>query len=294
MALFAVMNDNIATKILRVELDKAASTAVTGIFQQQRQHFQAHHNNKIPFYAGYTPKYDECFETLNFVASAQLIDAVTRPTAIPILDPSVISIDNIKALFVGVDAPQNPNIIALQTFNKKQVLDTSKSFLGTLIGRKTTFSKAVNVGFNVDDKLVAIIDGSTIYFKSFFKLRSVFDMTSYFSAATDQELDTFALLPIFATSQNFDLKIVADTVIRSKVTLINQTGLLTPQNLNIFKKEARKVKFPLQTVIDAGVEKIIMPSSKKDIKDLLDFIEEDIWISGISGRKFRAGSKRPI
>lgn len=294
MALFAVMNDNIATKILRIELDKAASTAVTGIFQQQKQYFEAHHNNKIPFYAGYSPKYDECFETLNFSASAELIDAVTRPTAIPILDPSVISIDNIKALFVGVDAPQNPNIIALQTFNKKQVLDTSKSFLGTLVGKKTTFSKAINVGFNVDDKLVAIIDGSTIYFKSFFKLRSIFDMTSYFSAATDQELDTFALLPIFSTPQNFDLKKVADTVIRSKVTLINQTGLLTPQNLKLFKKEARKVKFALQTEINGGVEKIIMPSSKKDIKDLLDFIEEDIWISGISGRKFRAGSKRPI
>ncbi|WP_288875127.1 DUF4868 domain-containing protein [uncultured Kosakonia sp.] len=294
MALFAIMDDSIATRILRIELDKAASTAVTGIFQQQRQHFEAHHSNKIPFYAGYTPKYDECFETINFGASALLIDAVTRPTAIPTWDPNTISINNIKALFIGVDAPHNPNIIALQTFNKKQVLDTSKSFLGTLVGKKTTFSKAVSFGFNVDDKLVAIIDGNTIYFKSFFKLRSIFDMSSYFTAATDQELDTFAHQQIFSLPQNFDLKSIADTVIRSKVTLINQTGLLTPQNLQIFKAEAQKVNFPLQIVANGGVEKIIMPVSKKEIKDLLDFIEEDIWVSGISGRKFKAGSKRPI
>lgn len=294
MPLFAVMDNSIATRIFRVELDKTASTAVSAIFQQQRHHFEAHHNNKIPFYAGYTPKYDECFETLNFSASASLIDAVKRPTAVPVWDPSVISIENIKALFVGVDAPGNPNIIAIQTFNKKQVLDTSKSFIGALIGKNTTFSKAMNVGFNVDDKLVAIIDLNTIYFKSFFKLRSIFDMSSYFTAATDQELDTFSQLPIFSTPQSFDLKIVADTVIRSKVTLINQTGMLTPQNLSLFKAEAQKVNFALQTTLVGGVEKITMPVSKKEIKDLLDFIEEDIWISGISGRKFKAGSKRPI
>ncbi len=294
MALFALMDNTIATKIVRIELDKGASTAATSIFQQQKKYFESHHNNKIAFYAGYEPKYDECFEINNFAESAILIDAVKRPTAIPFWDPSKIDIGSIKALFVGVDAPKNPNIIALQTFNKKQILDTSKSFLASLIGSKMTFSKAVNVGFNIDDKLVAIIDNNTLYFKSFFKLRSVFDMTSYFTAATDQDLDTFSKLPIFSINQGFSLKTVADTVIRNKVTLINQTGMLTAKNLPLFKAEAHKVNFPLQTKIIGNTEKIVMPSSKKEIKALLDFIEEDIWISGISGRRFKSSSKRPI
>ncbi|HCS8971600.1 TPA: DUF4868 domain-containing protein [Klebsiella pneumoniae] len=294
MALFALMDKSIATRVVRVELDLGASTSVSSIFQQQRLHFQTHHNNHIAFYAGYEPRYDECFEIQNFADAALLIDAATRPTAMPVWDPSQISIDNIKALFVGVDAPGNPNIIALQTFNKKQILDTSKSFLATMIGRSTTFSKAVDVGFNLDDKLVAIIDNNTISFKSFFKLRSVFDMTSYFTAATDQDLDAFSQLPIFSIAQGFDIKNVADTVIRNKITLINQTGLLTPQNLALFKAEAVKVGFPLQIVVVGGVEKITMPSSKKEIKSLLDFIEEDIWVSGISGRRFKSSSKRPI
>lgn len=294
MALFAVMDNTITPRIVRVELDRTASTSVTAIFQQQRQYFESHHNNKIPFYAGYDPKYDECFEIQNFADSASLLDAVNRPTAAPVWDPNQIDIDNIKALFIGVDAPTNPNIIALQTFNKKQILDTSKSFLGKFVASKTTFSKADSVGFNVDDKLVAIIENDKIRFKSFFKLRSIFDMTSYFSAATDKELNTFSQLSVFSTPQGFDLKVVADTVIRNKVTLINQTGMLTPQNLSIFKNEATKVNFPLQTTVVGGIEKIVMPSSKKEIKALLDFIEEDIWISGISGRRFKSSSKRPI
>ncbi|HAE4321568.1 TPA_asm: DUF4868 domain-containing protein, partial [Salmonella enterica subsp. enterica serovar Derby] len=119
-------------------------------------------------------------------------------------------------------------------------------------------------------------------------------MSSYFSAATDQELNAFSQLSVFSTPQGFDLKSVADTVIRNKVTLINQTGMLTPQNMSKFKSEAAKVNFPLQTIIVGGVEKIVMPSSKKEIKALLDFLEEDIWISGISGRRFKSNSKRPI
>ncbi|HDS9863747.1 TPA: DUF4868 domain-containing protein [Citrobacter freundii] len=294
MALFAVMDNTTTPRIVRVGLDRNASASVTGIFQKQSQHFESHHNNKISFYAGYDPKYNECFEIQKFTDSASLLDAVNRPTAVPIWDPSQIDIDKIKALFVGVGTSTNPNIIALQTFNKKQILDNSKSFFGRLVASKTTFSKADSVGFNVDDKLVAVIENDKIRFKSFFKLRSIFDMTPYFSAATDKELTTFSQLSLFSTPQGFDLKNVADTVIRNKVTLINQTGMLTPKNLSIFKTEASKVNFPLQTTLIGGIEKIVMPSSKKEIKALLDFIEEDIWVSGISGRRFKSNSKRPI
>ncbi|MEN3751677.1 DUF4868 domain-containing protein [Mangrovibacter sp. SLW1] len=263
MALFALLDKTIATRIVRIELDRSASSFVSSIFKQQRTHFESHHNNIIQFYAGYTPKYDECFEISDFIDSSSLIDAVRRPTAIQKWNPNTISIDNINALFIGVDAPRDPTVIALQTFNKKQILDTSKSFLASIIGSSTTFSKAANIGFNVDDKLTAIIKNNKIQFKSFFNLRSVFDMSSYFTAATDQDLDDFIQSPIFSFAQGFDLKSIADTVIRNKVTLINQAGLLTPQNLSIFKAEAGKVNFPLQTTIIGRVEKIVLPSSKE-------------------------------
>lgn len=88
MALFAVIDNTIATRIVRVELDATASTSVAAIFQQQRQYFESHHSNMIPFYAGYTPKHSECFEIQNFTDSARLIDAVNRPTAVPVMLPT--------------------------------------------------------------------------------------------------------------------------------------------------------------------------------------------------------------
>ncbi|MBZ0056897.1 MULTISPECIES: Kiwa anti-phage protein KwaB-like domain-containing protein [unclassified Leclercia] len=292
MALFALMDDNVATKILRIELDSNASSTINTIFSDQKLHFESHHGTVLNFYAGYTPSYGECFKLTNFKEAVILIDAVTRNTAIPVWEPSVIDPTHIKALFVDIASPQNNNLIAIQTFNKKQILDTSKSFVMKLFSSANTFSKADNVGFNLDDKLVAVINGSDIYFKSFFKLRSIFDMSSYFEEATDQEVNDFAKHASFEVSQDFKLDTVADTVIRTKVTLINKSGTLNTQSISKLKQAAQKINFPLQTNIAGGIERIVMPQGKKEIKALLDFLDEDIFTSEISQTVYKSNSKR--
>ncbi|EAM4411634.1 DUF4868 domain-containing protein [Salmonella enterica] len=292
MALFALMDSNVATKILRIELDGNASSMINTIFNDQKLHFESHHSTVLDFYAGYTPSYGECFKLSNFNESAMLIDAVTRNTAIPVWDPNLIDANHIKALFVGIASPQNNDLIAIQTFNKKQILDTSKSFVMKLFGSANTFSKADNFGFNLDDKLVAIINGSDIIFKSFFKLRSIFDMSNYFEEATDEELNNFAMHSAFEVPAGFTLDTVADTVIRTKVTLINKSGTLNTQTISILKSAAQKINFPLQTNLVGGIEKIIMPQEKKAIKALLDFLDEDIFTSEITQTVYKSNSKR--
>ncbi|MBJ9883219.1 DUF4868 domain-containing protein [Citrobacter sp. Cy232] len=293
MPLFAIMDNNTAVKIVRIKLDRTASEMVGDIFGTQREYFEAHHNSVIPFYAGYNPSYSECFELDNFSDSAILIDAVTRSTAIPEWDPEEINIDHIKALFVGVGTPNEQDCIALQTFNKKQILDTSKSFVMSLVGAANTFSKAEKVGFNIDDKLVAIVKGDKISFRSFFKLRSIFDMTIYFQEATDNDLTVFVSNTAFSVPPGFDLSAVADTPIRNKITLINKSGILDAELLPTLKTAATKIGFPLTTKVVDGQEKIEMPQTKKEIKALLDFLDEDIFTSEISQKIFKSNSKRP-
>mgnify|MGYP001388102365 CR=1 FL=1 len=293
MALFALMDNQVSTRVLRIKLDKKSSAMVDQVFKDQKLHFQAHHANIVNFHAGYSPTYDECFVLDNFNESQILIDAVTRNTAIPEWDPTKIDIKFIKALFVGVESPTNNKIIAIQTFNKKQILDTSKSFLMGLVTAKNTFSKADNVGFNIDDKITSFIDNDKVFFKSFFKMRSIFDMSHYFQEATDQDVEDFSNNQIFSTSQGFDLKSVSDTMIRTKITLIIQSGILDPSNIPILKLAASKIRFPLQTVVNANIEKIVMPQTKKEIKSLLDFLDEDIFTSEITQKIFKSTSKRP-
>lgn len=293
MPLFAIMDNQSAIKIVRIKLDRTASTMINETFNQQRQYFEAHHDTAIPFYAGYNPSYNESFELENFHDSNLLMDAVRRNTAIPEWKPEEINIDHIKGLFVGVGEPNAENCIALQTFNKKQILDTSKSFVMSLVGAANTFSKAEKVGFNIDDKLVAIIKNDKIYFRSFFKLRSIFDMTVYFQEATDQDLALFSSNAAFSIPEGLDLSVIADTPIRNKITLINKSGILDAELLPVLKSAAEKIGFPLKINNIEGQERIEMPQTKREIKALLDFLDEDIFTSEISQKVFKSNSKRP-
>ncbi|ELY4662235.1 DUF4868 domain-containing protein [Cronobacter muytjensii] len=293
MPLFAIMDNQSAVKIVRIKLDRAASVMIDEIFAQQKQYYEAHHDSIISFYAGYSPSYNESFVLDNFNDSALLIDAVKRNTAIPEWDPDEIKIDHIKGLFVGVGNPNNESCIALQTFNKKQILDTSKSFVMSLVGAANTFSKAEKVGFNIDDKLVALIKENKLYFRSFFKLRSIFDMTVYFQEATDEDLALFSSNAAFSIPEGLDLNAIADTPIRNKITLINKSGILDADLLPALKLAAEKIGFPLKINNGDNQERIELPQTKKEIKALLDFLDEDIFTSEISQKVFKSNSKRP-
>ncbi|HHN8303694.1 Kiwa anti-phage protein KwaB-like domain-containing protein [Morganella morganii] len=290
MPLFALMNKDVAIPIVRIETDKNTDKEVSELFQKQYNLFESHHDQSIEFYAGYSPRYNECFFLHDFQESLPLIDAINRNTAIPVLDYKKIPMSEIKCLFVGVEFPNNPNKIAIQTFNKSQILDVSRS----LWASKNMFSMTEGAGFNLGEKLVAVIDGTTIKFKSFQLLRSIFDMEKYFSEATDNDVSSFCQHSKFKTEDGFDLLSVADTVVRTKITLINNSGVLDI-DIKKLKTAAKKVKFDLKITTDSsGHEVILVPTTKKEIKNLLTFLDEDYFTSEISNTIYKSNSKRPM
>ncbi|TKU59824.1 DUF4868 domain-containing protein [Citrobacter sp. wls713] len=288
MPLFAIIDKNVASSILRIDTDKKTDVTLSELFHDQASQFMSHHSNGIIFCAGYKPSYGERFEIDKFKGSTALLDAVKRNTAIPKWDPSKVKIENIKALFMPVKI-NNTDYICLQTFNKGQVLDISKS----LFLSNQTFTMANTSGFNIDDKAVAVIENDKIYFRSFHKLRSIFNMDSYFVSATDKQVTMFSCHSKFEVAPGFDLNTVADTVVRTKITLIQNSKILETESISALKKAATKVNFPLKTIGSGKNEKIVMPSEKKEIKKLLDFLEEDIFTAEISKKIYKSNSKRP-
>ncbi len=290
MPLFAIMDNTASNRILRIDTDKQTDVKIIKIFQDQYSLFESHHNTILPFYAGYTPTYSECFLIDPFPDAALLEDALKRSTAIPVWVPNKDPIDKIKGLFVGVQYPSNTSNIAIQVFTKAQILDFSKS----LWMSNNVFTMASSIGFNISDKLVATIQSKKIKFKSFLRLRGIFDMDPYFKEATDQDLDIFINSKSFDVPSGFELIPIADTVIRTKIALISKSGILDNHTIKELKIAAKKVNFNLKTIIDGGIEKIALPDTKKEIKTLLTFLDEDIFVAEISKKRFRSNSKRPI
>ncbi|EKN6372947.1 TPA: DUF4868 domain-containing protein [Yersinia enterocolitica] len=289
MSLFAMMSKKSAVKIYRIETDRKTDSEITLTFQNQMKHFEVHHNIELPFEAGYNPSYNECSYIKKFTESAILLDAVNRSTAMPKWEHK-IGLDEVTALFMAPEYPAKKDYIAIQSFSKKQILNASKY----LWLNKGVFSLSDLLGFNLDDKLTAIINNDTIKFKNFNNLRSIFDMNKYFSEATRSDIDTFVKQPIFDLPQGFDLHSLADNVIRKKITLINNSEILVNHTVSEIKLAAATLSFKIDTSGVGKNEKIIMPTGKKEIKELLDFLDEDYFNSEITKQRFRSNSKRKV
>ncbi|MDR2265528.1 MAG: DUF4868 domain-containing protein [Enterobacter asburiae] len=288
MSLFAIMNKNSAVRIYRIEVDNNTDKIILQTFQDQERYFNANFTTPLKYVAGYEPSINECCFIDNFTDAATVLRAINNSTAIPKWTKS-IGLDNITALFMATDYPANKNKVAIQNFTRKQILNASKY----LWLNKNTFSMSDALGFNLEDKLVALIEKDKISFKSFHNLRSIFDMNKYFAEATKADLDNFVKQSLFDIPTGFDINKIADNVIRTKVALINKSGILSNHNLPEIKLAAKNLNFNIQTTGSGKAEKITLPSTKKELKELLDFLDEDYFNSEITKQRFRSNSKRP-
>lgn len=168
MPLFAVMKKTSAVRIYRIDTDQKTDKKIVATFKQQLIDFEKNHPKALPFEAGYSPDSNECSIINNFVEAAPLLDAVKRSTAMPKWD-GTIGLEDVTALFMAPEYPANKDKIAIQIFSKKQILKSSKY----LWLNNNVFSMSDLLGFNIDDKLVAIIENQSIKFRSFTSLRSI-------------------------------------------------------------------------------------------------------------------------
>ncbi|MCI4185125.1 DUF4868 domain-containing protein, partial [Dickeya dianthicola] len=177
------------------------------------------------------------------------------------------------------------------TLTDRQVLTPSTMLF---LDSKETFSHITYGGISIGSKITALIHDDTITFGNFNTLRRVFNMDAYFRDATDSELDSFQDNGVFATETGFKLSSFDDTAIRRKVTLLNQAGILEVDNIPSLIIAAQELKHSLETKQTNNGVRIVMPIEKRKVKLLLDFLDSDIYISAVNGKKYRSNSKRQI
>lgn len=117
-------------------------------------------------------------------------------------------------------------------------------------------------------------------------------MNQYFALATKKDIDKFTKHSAFDVPQGFDMDLVADNVIRKKVSLINKSKILDTLSVDKIETAANNLNFPLITSGAGNTKKIVMPTDKKLIKELLDFLDEDYFNSELTQVRYRSNSKR--
>lgn len=294
MDLFILSGSN--PRIQRVITEKSLQEDIATELKGQINQFlegKTHYD----FDGRYKPDPEELLVIHNFDDIERILDAVQEPDGIPEWAPTEQSITEIKGLFAGVTTGHEVTVV-LQAFDKRQILSTSKV---TLFTSDDTFSRLKGIGLTLDSKPTAIlktedilIGGSTLYFSSLHNVRRLFDMDAYYHESTKEEVATFFSDEKFTGFDAGWLDKNLDNWIRKKVTFINQEDILGKCSVPEIVAAAAEFNLTLEVDENSNPPKLKIPAEKRELKELLRFLDEDIYQSPITGNKFRSNSKLKI
>lgn len=245
----------------------------------------------VAFDGSYTPDEDEVLEIANFAAPTYLLDAIKNPIDCPAFEASDTSIAALRGFaLASLTSGDSPRVL-LQKFDQRRAI-TNRGF--TLWHSQNTFKKWEGVAVTFDDHLTAILDEKRLLFRSFFSVRQLFDMSSYFAEATDPELEKFQKHSRVTMSDGVNLNDIADGWIRRRVAMISESGILDSLTPNQLAAAAAKFKVTVNVQRVGRIHKIVLLSERKSLKPILHFLADDLLESALTDAKYLTNSKRRI
>ncbi|MBB1274593.1 Kiwa anti-phage protein KwaB-like domain-containing protein [Psychromonas sp. SR45-3] len=288
LSLFALTNDP-AKRIVRFKLTEEVQAELSTLILEQNAAFDAVIEEQIEFDGKYKPDQGEALYINHYDDIDNLEASIRNPLGVEEIVPCNNFFTNIKALFSGCEVEGGSIRVMIQYFDKRKIISTNGL---SIFHSGDVYKKIEGVGISVDTKLSAILQDGKLTFFSFHLLRQVFDLTEYYKEATNDDITDFAAMDIFKVHNLEQLVNMADSWIRRKISLVQQSEILNNVPLNQMKAVALEFSIPFETVTEDGCEMLKLPCKKPDLKKLLRFLDEDYYRSPLSNTNFVTNSKR--
>lgn len=286
---FALIKDDHGDcKIKRIKVNKPLQAELIKIFEEQCVLFEKNITEEIVFNGDWNPEINEVLTLTNVKEAKIMSDAIgSNLSSFSDLIVSNFINEPIKAIFTGIKSNGTVKVL-IQKFSSRQALSLSQL---PIIRMQTgnTFTKTTDDIFTIDNKLVAIIENNKTKFKSFHNSRMVFDLSDFYREATDDDLIEISNHNSLEVTNKTDFVDKADMQIRKMVHAIKTLGILDTYSVNQISTAAKSVP-NLIIVVKKG--KIKLPNNKKELKEILHFLLENLYKGPLSGNGYLTNSKR--
>jgi hypothetical protein len=286
--IFAIVDDE-QTPIRRIPLTGNLQLQVRQFFDAQKAEFIAD-RKELEFTGSYNVDTDEIFSIKDYQIPEKISSSLQNPLNSPIL---ILKNEThrIKTIFTGLWTA-NEKRISFQVFDSSKVL--SKGF--TLLNSGDTYKKLEDPGLVLQDKLTAHYQDGKLLFTSYHNTKRFLDLSNYYKEATDIDLDTFSSNNLFEFENKDTFKNIADSIIRKKIALLQKNNVLANLSINDIKTVSddfnQKVADEHKINIAINDGKLVIPEDKKQLKELIRFLDEDYFTAPLTKRKCLTNSKQ--
>lgn len=290
--LFALVDDDEAP-IRRIPLTATLNAELAQLFAEQQAALSGD-KQPIAFTGSYNVDEGEIFTITDYPLLQAFEQAISNPLICQILILNTET-HRIKALFSG-HWTSSSEVVNFQLFDTGKLLSNRWTLIGLPIHAGETYKRLEEPGLILQDKLTAHYSNGTLYFTSYHNTKRFLDLSKYYHEATDTDLDAFTNTELFAFEDAIGFKSHADSIIRKKIALLQKNKVLENitvidiQNVaNNFNAELPEKYHISITVNDNG--KLVIPRDKKQLKELIRFLDEDYVTAPLTKRKCLTNSK---
>ncbi len=278
-----------ADEICRLELNAQTQISICETFSEAKIDL-INEKSRVVFDGSYKPNNDEFLAIENFQIPDAIKDAIRDPIGVPTYEKIEGVFPEIKAVFVGerIETEESEEFnVAFQRFRKEQYISTKWY---NLFFDENTFFQEKRFGISVSDSIDCFYTNSELQFVSYYFARQVFDLSDYYRSATDQEVCNFVNNQKLSLENADSFKGMANTWIRRKIAMINDSKVLENYTAAEIKRRAKIVGVEIETENKC----IKIPNDKEKIKLILGFLDEEAYKGPFSQNTYLANSKRQI
>lgn len=274
-------------KILRMDLAPDVGDAVRRMFSQAVQDLEHGIDELIAFDPGYQLQECELFQISDFPIEDGLLSACKQPLSVERLDAKDLANLPVKSI-VGYSLSGDECRLYFQNFDSRRILIPGKRFAVWALADRSTFQELTEPVVILDGPLAAIWENGVLKFKSFHLARQLFDLSTYFKAATNEQVEQFIEHRLLLYNDKAKLIGGLSDWYRKKIALILRGDVLDEMTIKSIRKAGKLIDYevPVQD------NRILLPDDKKMLKELLQFLDEDIYRGIMSQRKLLSSGKR--
>lgn len=283
MDFFAVVDGQIA---YRLDLEQQLQKAMSAAFGAQALQLLDPDLEVVEFKReNFNPDESEVLEITPFDLPANLYDITQNPVGAAVLPIDEEQLSRVTCVY-GYDAQSQR--VCFQVIGKSQRL--SKNILALILS-KNTFQKLGHAGLVIGNECHAVFENNSIKFKSIYKLKQIIDISAYYREATAADVQQFAQLPNLKVANQAMLE-GSGAWVRTRVAYILDSGVLTAQTPQQLSTLALAAAVKLDFVSEDGVDKLVIPDDRRQLRAILKFLEEEYYSGAITGLPYEANSKR--
>lgn len=179
--------------------------------------------------------------------------------------------------------------LVFQVIPKQQRLTRSSM---QIFLHQNVFTKQESPGLVLGSACHAIYEGGALRFRSMHWLKQVIDISQYYRAATEADVERFAEIPAVHVENLDALKVRSGQWVRTRIAYILDSDILNSYSAAQLSTKAAEFDVPLRTVGKGDQEKLVIPEDRKALRSVLKFLEEEYFSGPITGAAYEANSKR--